>query len=146
MPSTVDHSIYNEEYFDNKRKQSILNSANFTKLGEKQKLVKDETESLSLVSPDRLTTWRRFLIGPVLFTYMAGYIMSYYIITEYTNSYEKDKFFRDANLTHNKTTDSVCRGVPEGILKVRRGWVWEGVSPSLTLEKKSRYELNGGFS
>ena len=108
MPSTVDHSIYNEEYFDNKRKQSIFNSANVTKLGEKQKLVKDETESLSLVSPGRLTTWRRFLIGPVLFTYMAGYIMSYYIITEYTNSYETDKFFRDANLTHNKTTDSVC--------------------------------------
>ena len=38
------------------------------------------------------------------------------------------------------------RGVPEGKFKVRRGWVWEGVSPSHTLEKKSRYELNGGFS
>ena len=32
---------------------------------------------------------------------------------------------------------SVCRGVPENKLKVRRGWAWgEGVSPSHTLEKK----------
>ena len=38
------------------------------------------------------------------------------------------------------------RGVPEGKIKVRRGWVWEGVSPSHTLGKKSKYELNGGFS
>ena len=30
------------------------------------------------------------------------------------------------------------RGVPEGKIKVRRGWVWEGVSPSHTLEKKSK--------
>ena len=39
-----------------------------------------------------------------------------------------------------------ARGVPEGKIKVRRGWVWEGVSPSFTLGKKSKYELNGGFS
>ena len=32
--------------------------------------------------------------------------------------------------------NSVCRGVPEGKIKVRRGWVWEGVSPSHTLGKK----------
>ena len=38
------------------------------------------------------------------------------------------------------------RGVSEGKMKVRRGCVWKGVSPSLTLEKKSRYEQNGGFS
>ena len=30
----------------------------------------------------------------------------------------------------------VYRGVPEGNIKVRRGWVWEGVSPSHTLGKK----------
>ena len=28
------------------------------------------------------------------------------------------------------------RGVPEGNIKVRRGWVWEGVCPSHTLGKK----------
>ena len=37
-------------------------------------------------------------------------------------------------------------GVPKGKMKVRRGWVGEGVSPSHTLEKKSKYELNAGFS
>ena len=30
------------------------------------------------------------------------------------------------------------RGVPEGKIKVRRGWVWEGVSPSHTLGKKNQ--------
>ena len=30
----------------------------------------------------------------------------------------------------------ITRGVPEGKIKVRRGWVWEGVSPSHTLGKK----------
>ena len=28
------------------------------------------------------------------------------------------------------------KGVPEGKMKVRRGWVWEGVSPFHTLGKK----------
>ena len=42
--------------------------------------------------------------------------------------------------------NNVFRGVPEDKFKVRRGWAWEGVSPSHTLEKKSRYELNGALS
>ena len=32
----------------------------------------------------------------------------------------------------------ISRGVPEGKIKVRRGWVWEGVSPSYTLGKKNQ--------
>ena len=103
MSSTVDHSIYNEEYCDTSRKHSIIKPR-----GETEKLIEKETVSPPAVVPDSLASWRRFFIGPVLFTYMSGYIMSYFIITEYTNSYELKKFFRDANLTHHKTSDSVC--------------------------------------
>ena len=35
-------------------------------------------------------------------------------------------------------TSRLYRGVPEDNSEVRRGWVWEGVSPSHMLEKKSR--------
>ena len=33
---------------------------------------------------------------------------------------------------------TAVRGVPDGKIKVRRGWVWEGVSPSHTLGKKNQ--------
>ena len=34
--------------------------------------------------------------------------------------------------------DMSLSGVPEGKIKVRRGWVWEGVSPLHTLGKKNQ--------
>ena len=72
-----------------------------------ENLINKESQ-FAVVKTDPLTTWRRFLIGPVLFTYMAGYIMSYYIITEYTNSHELKKVFQDANLTEPKSANGTC--------------------------------------
>ena len=39
-------------------------------------------------------------------------------------------------MANNVGSDTTVRGVPAGKIKVRRGWVWEGVSPSHTLGKK----------
>ena len=79
-----------------------------------EKLIKKESQFV-VVKTDALTTWRRFLIGPVLFSYMAGYIMSYYIITEYTNSHEQKKFFNEANLTEPKVADSTCNASSDSL-------------------------------
>ena len=79
-----------------------------------EKLIKKESQ-FDVVRTDPLTTWRRFLIGPVLFTYMAGYIMSYYIVTEYTNTHEQKKFFQDANLTEPKSANSTCNASSDSL-------------------------------
>ena len=107
MPANEDHSIYSEEYFDDIRTEKMT-------LSETEKLIKKETVP-GAGETGLVTSWRRFLIGPVLFTYMAGYIMSYYIITEYTNSYQLKQFFHDANLTYQKTSDSVCNASSDSL-------------------------------
>lgn len=52
---------------------------------------------------------RWVLVGPILFLYMYGYMVSYFVITEYTNNYWKNKKLTEANLVNNVTAaDSKC--------------------------------------
>jgi MFS family permease len=59
-------------------------------------------------APAELTSWRRYLIGPLLSVYMFGYMMSYYTITEYTNKTWHDIKFKEANVSVNSSSLSVC--------------------------------------
>lgn len=59
-------------------------------------------------TPTEVTSWRRFLIGPLLSVYMFGYMMSYYTITEYTNKTWHDKKFKEANITVSSSAVSLC--------------------------------------
>ncbi|KAH3854560.1 proton-coupled folate transporter-like isoform X2 [Dreissena polymorpha] len=65
-----------------------------------------EKETVSVA----VTSWRRFLIGPVVGLYMTGYMLSYFTIIEYTNATWREKKFREANLTNVNATssDSLC--------------------------------------
>ena len=45
------------------------------------------------------------------------------------------RLIRFARASSHVVNFNTPRGVREGKLKVRRGWVWEGVSPSHALEK-----------
>lgn len=83
-------------------------------MSDTETLIKTEKNFIA-ANPNLLATWRRFLIGPVLFTYMAGYIMSYYIITEYTNLHEQKMFFHNANLTERKESDTMCNASADSL-------------------------------
>ena len=61
--------------------------------------------------------------------YNYSFIIILYFYPWCANSVDPERYTR---------TDIKTRGVPEGKIKVRRGWVWEGVSPSHTLGKKNQ--------
>ena len=53
------------------------------------------------------TTWRHWLIGPVVCLYFFGMISSYYVLLEYTKQYWKEEEYEKANLSLSETS-SAC--------------------------------------
>lgn len=58
------------------------------------------------------TTWRHWLIGPVVFAYMFAMLCSFYALVEYTNQYFMKSEFKAANLSVDNTTDTFCKVDP----------------------------------
>ena len=59
-----------------------------------------------------------------------------HVILSMTCQQKVSEYDQGMSQSHTADQSTTARGVPEGKIKVRRGWAWEGVSPSHTLGKK----------
>ncbi|KAH3858706.1 solute carrier family 46 member 3-like [Dreissena polymorpha] len=54
------------------------------------------------------TTWRHWLIGPIVFAYMFAMLCSFFALVEYTNNYFMNQEYSKANISSNESADLFC--------------------------------------
>lgn len=94
-----------------KPKQVYSDNENGPLLPKEKESAIDEVEDIGyrkFRGLDIQTTWRHWLIGPIVFAYMFSMLCSYYVLVEYTNQYFIKQEYHKANLSLTNTSDTFC--------------------------------------
>lgn len=82
-------------------------------------LIKDDNDDIGYRKFRKLnieTSWRHWIIGPVIFAYIFGMICSYYALVEYTKEYFMKIEYDKANLSLDNKTDDNCNTNADDII------------------------------
>ncbi|KAL3874340.1 hypothetical protein ACJMK2_037369 [Sinanodonta woodiana] len=71
-------------------------------------LINEPLLPVDLLKRHKVSSLRQYVVGPLIFLFFLGFMMSYYTITEYVQHEIHDREFKIKNLTNDNDTGSLC--------------------------------------